>query len=319
VLEIPLSWITAVATCRSARGLQPHLQAALELEFGLVPVCLTALFSLRERSNEATRSLLYGLAMDRMLHVALIANILNATCSPPRFSPQKLARGYPLPLPHGATGVGLSLRKFSPDHFHGVLLASDQAPGRIPTKAAERRASTLGAFYRAIAAKFEEFGDLAFVGDPALQFVDAISYSERDLFRVSDAAAAVRALQLISGRRGVARKGTDDPEPVAPTRQPTAANEWPEALEFKPSAVINIVENSRAAMYAAGSPARALVDAFNAAYCDVVAALDATFNGRPERYEGAISNMYRLTSLARSIVAIEHRDGEFAAPSFEQA
>jgi hypothetical protein len=81
--------------------------------------------------------------------------------------------------------------------------------------------------------------------------------------------------------------------------------------------VVNIVENSRASMYRQGSAARTMVDAFNVAYCNVLTALDETFKGKPERYELAVAGMYRLTSLARSIVAIDLGNGTFAAPSFE--
>jgi hypothetical protein len=321
VLEIPLARITAIATARSSRELQPHLQGALELEFAVIPLYLTALFSLRDHTNEAIRSFLHGASIEKMLHVALIANVLNATGCSPILSGQRLARGYPQRLPLGATGVELSLRKFSPAFLFDVFVAFDQA------RASTRHGSTdgnghfgsIGQFYQAIAAKFRDLGDVPFVGDPALQFVDAVSYSERELFRVSGAGSAIRALQLISAGTGIARDLSDGADPVASPDQLglTVPGAWPEAVQFEPASVINIVENSRAVMYAADSPARTAVDTFNSTYCHIIADLDATFNGSAGRFEAAISNMYRLTSLARSIVAIEHGDGKFAAPSFE--
>jgi hypothetical protein len=97
----------------------------------------------------------------------------------------------------------------------------------------------------------------------------------------------------------------------APPRSKSAA--------FDPASVVNIVDNSRASMYEPRSPARAAVDAFNVAYCGILTALHESLNGRPERYEFAVSGMYRLTGLARSIVAIDRGDGTFAAPSFERS
>jgi hypothetical protein len=319
MLEIPLTHITAISTVRSARELRPYLQGALELEIAAIPPCLTALFSLFDGKNSAVREILRGAVVDGMLHVALIANVMNAMRCPPVLAAPRLARGYPARLPLDATGE-LSLKKFSLDFVRDVFMAPDRSAGSsghpLDSIGDDSPYGTLGQLHGAIIEKVEELGDSVFTGDPARQFVDAVSFSERELFRVGDAASAIRALRLIAcdlaGRpevAGSARGHRLKQIVCAPPRSKVAA--------FDPASVINIVENSRAAMYEPGSPARTAVDAFNVAYCNVLSALSETFNGRPERYELALSGMYGLTSLARSIVAIDRGDGTFAAPSFE--
>lgn len=321
MLKIPAAPFAAVASARSARELQPYLQEALELEMLVIPPCLTALFSLRDGRNSEIREILRNAAVDEMLHVALIANIMNAIRCPPLLSASTLARGYPARPPLGAKNVELGLNKFSAELGRGVFRAVDQSVNQTSAQDPDAAAGGLGHFYATLCAKIEDLGDSVFIGDPARQFVDAISYSERELFRVHDTATAVRALRLISGAEIDSPGATIDCPGSAHWRRLSQIVGAPKSSimgAFDPEGVINIVQNSRADMYEPGSPARAAIDAFNVAYCNVLADLNESFNGRPERYERAVSGMYRLTSLARSIVTIDRGDGTFASPSFER-
>jgi hypothetical protein len=323
MLGIPPAHLADIAAARSARELQPYLQGALELKMIVIPPYLTALFSLRDGNNGEVRETLGSAVVDEMLHVALIANTMNAVGCPPILSAERLARGYPARLPLGATGVELGLTKFSLDLTRDVFLALD---GSASSVAASLRPvagvgpyATPGGFYRAIIRKFEELGDPVVIGDPALQFVDEVSYSQRELFRIHDARSAIRALRLVSGDASTTGEAQIDSGGSARFRRLKHIARGPgaDASPFDPSGVINIVENSRTSMYPPGSLVRNAVDQFNVAYCSILAALHETFNGRPDRYEFAISRMYGLTSLARSIVATDLGDGTFAAPSFQ--
>ena len=313
MLEVPRARITAIAGARSVRELQPHLQDALELEMAVIPPYLTALFSLCARRNGAIREMVRGALVDEMLHIALIANILNAMRCSPVLCASRLLRGYPARLPLDAGGSAFGLKKFSADLVRDVFMALEPAELEASSHPVAGAHGTLGQFYDALIAKIEELGDAGFLGDPARQFVDAVSYSERELFRVHDAASAVRALRLISGQGNDCGTGAARWQRLSQVQCASS----PEAAAFDPTGVINIVENSRASMYRQGSAARTMVDAFNVAYGNVLTALSETFNGKPERYELAVAGMYRLTSLARSIVAIDLGNGTFAAPSFE--
>lgn len=320
MLKIPAARFDAVVGAQSARELHPILQEVLELEMSVIPPCLTALFSLRHGRNGEIREILRNVAVDGMLHVALIANIMNAIRRPPLLSASALARGYPTRPPLGVSNVELGLKKFSAEYGCGIFTDTDQSVDRTSAQDPDIGAGGLGQFYAAISAKIEDLGDSVFIGDPARQFVDAISYSERELFRVHDTVTAVRALRLISGAEsGSAGAPIDCPGSAHWHRlsQLVCEPKPSKVGSFDPKGVINIVQNSRADMYEPGSPARAAIDAFNVAYCDILAILNESFNGNPERYERAVSGMYRLTSLARSIVTIDLGNGTFASPSFE--
>jgi len=315
MIEVPLSRINAVGGARSGPELRVHLQEVLEFEYIVIPPYLTALFSLRQGMNTAIREALHGVVVDEMLHVALIANVLNAIGCPPVFSAQRLVRSYPARLPLGARGVELGLQKFSLDLVRRVFLGFDRSRARrmAGLSAAGGPFGTVGDFYDAIARRLGDLGDRLFVGDPALQFVDAVSYSERDLFAVSDAATAARALRRIVGVSDAA--DVRNSESRRHLEQLALGH-----ADFNPldaAGIIDIVENSRASMYPPASPARAAVDEFNRVYSGMLVDLQSAFSGRPERYQAAVSSMYGLTGLARSIVAIERDDGTSAAPSFE--
>jgi hypothetical protein len=313
MIEVPRARITAITGARTVRELQPHLQEALELEMAVIPLYLTALFSLSARTNGVIRELARAALVDEMLHIALIANILNAMRCPPALCASRLPRGYPACLPLDASGAAFGLKKFSADMARDFFMAFESAGRQDASHPVAEDHGTLGQFYGTLIAKIEELGDAGFIGDPARQFVDAVSYSERELFRVHDAASAVHALRLISGQGPDRGRGAARWQRSSQIR----SNTLPDAAAFDPAGVINIVENSRASMYQPGSAARRMVDAFNEAYGNVLTALNETFKGKPERYELAVAGMYRLTSLARSIVAIDLGNGTFAAPSFE--
>jgi hypothetical protein len=310
MLEVPRARIAAIAGARSVRELHPHLQDTLELKIAVIPLYLTALFSLCARRNGVIREMVRGAVVDQMLHIALIANILNAMRCPPVLCASRLLHGYPACLPLDASGVAFGLKKFSADLAWDVFMALESEDSSHSVAGTD---GTLGQFYDALIAKIEELGDAGFVGDPARQFVDAVSYSERELFGIHDAASAARALRLISNQGGDRARGAARRRRLGQIRFASL----PDAAALDPAGVVNIVENSRASMYRQGSAARTMVDGFNVAYGNVLAALDETFKGKPERYELAVAGMYRLTSLARSIVAIDLGNGTFAAPSFE--
>ena len=62
----------------SLEALRRHLQWALELEHSTIPPYLCALYSIREDANPAAAELVRSVFMEEMLHMTLVANVLNA-------------------------------------------------------------------------------------------------------------------------------------------------------------------------------------------------------------------------------------------------
>lgn len=108
----------------TAKGYQPiktvdqlhyYLKQALRLEHATIPPYITALYSLKPGTNLEAFHILRAVAVEEMLHLTLVANILNAvggkiqsTLTHPDFVPK-----YPAYIPTGATDFKVNLSKFS--------------------------------------------------------------------------------------------------------------------------------------------------------------------------------------------------------------
>jgi hypothetical protein len=333
MVEIAQSHIAAVLACRDGAELCPHLQAAMAFEHAAVPPYLTALFSLQGEANALVRAILHGIVIDKMQRMALCANVLNALGGHPMLAWAGFVPAYPAALPLDASGQLVGLRRFSPDLVRRVLMRIAMPASPLEEPPAGSRQTGVRPYYTAILQRVRELGDAAFTGDRARQFSDPVSFSERDLFAVVDADSAVRALRVILEHR----EGPS-PDPVGPHGEiahhlrleqilrgrrlvaaaPSAGVAFRgEPVTFDASMVLAIVEDGRADDYAFESAVRGNVDEFNFVYRAMLVSLQGTFDGRPERFEEALSCMYSLSSIARAITAVEIDDGVFASPTFE--
>lgn len=85
----------------------------------------------------------------------------------------------------------------------------------------------------------------------------------------------------------------------------------------------DLVENSKADMYASGTMARRLVDQFNYSYTNLLNGLYKTFNGEPDYLNTVMGVMFELKLQAQKMVEITFQDSfgntKHVAPSFEYA
>src|ERR1700730_14982726 len=71
------------------------LQTALELELATIPPYLIALLSIKLPSNREPAELIRSVMVEEMLHLALVANVINALGGEPRLN-KKAIPHYPL-------------------------------------------------------------------------------------------------------------------------------------------------------------------------------------------------------------------------------
>ena len=64
-------------------SLRHHLQEALEIEHATIPPYLCALYSIPEGSNREAASVIRSVVMEEMLHLTLVANVMNAVGGTP--------------------------------------------------------------------------------------------------------------------------------------------------------------------------------------------------------------------------------------------
>jgi Ferritin-like len=201
--------------------LRYYLIQAMKLEHATIPPYLTALYSLKPGTNLEAFHIIRSVAVEEMLHLTLVANVLNAvggniklTLTDPDFVPQ-----YPAYLPTGAKDFQVGLSKFSRetvDTFMNIERAKEEPEDKplvVSRSLQQALLSVLGydpsySFYsiglfyaeiiRGLYALYKEMGDALFCGDPKRQITSEYYYNGGgDIIPVTDLPSAIRALKVI--------------------------------------------------------------------------------------------------------------------------
>jgi Ferritin-like len=323
-------------------GLLNGLQQAIELEHATIPTYLYALYSIKLDSNTEIQDLIRSIVIQEMLHMALACNILNAIGGSPVIDRPEFIPQYPGPLP-GAVESELivPLARFSLDLIKNVFMVIEEpeTPLNFPVRAfAAAPPQTIGEFYTAIMQQIMQRGQSIFVNHPSKQVTSAFWPDE--LIQVTNVDSAIRAIETIveqgegttssplnlkgdiahyyrfaeiyHGKKLI--PNTDAP-PNAPDDQKYLYGGDP--IPFDPNGVLPVIDNPKAALYPAGSPARLACDTFNSTYTSILKTLQVSFNGSPDQLDHAIDSMLTLSGQAMDLMAIDLGNGTNAGPSFE--
>ena len=343
-------------TIHDLQGLKRHLHAALQLEHATIPPYLTALYSIRPGTNSEAAQILRTVAVEEMLHLTLVANVLNAVGGTVDLTRPGFVPAYPAYLPDGETDFQVDLRRFSPEAVETFLrierpaaLSPDGvrtvsrpprsgalAAGRVHDDSEEHFYS-IGEFYAAIETGLKflhaQMGDALFRGDPARQIGPEYYYSGGGgLIVVTDMDSALAALELIAEQgEGIGAHIFDEEGEIAHYfrfHQLVAgryyqAGDAPHAptggpVEVDWSATYPVRRNARLADYPEGSGIRLSAARFNADYARFLALLTRAFDGEPALFTDAVGEMFRLKEGFLQIMRTPIGTGEeTAAPTFE--
>jgi len=121
------------------------LQSALQLEFATIPTYLAAAFSLT--SNRQIYQLILRAAVEEMLHMTAVANLMNAIGAAPNIL--AAAPQYPHHLTVLDPPLRLDLHSFSLDLVEDLFMRIEvpENPVAFKTVAAAARPKTIGQFY----------------------------------------------------------------------------------------------------------------------------------------------------------------------------
>ena len=128
-------------------SLHSHLQWALELEHATIPPYLCALYSIKEGHNQAAVEVLQSVFIEEMLHMALVANVLNAVGGTPQVDKPDFIAIYPTYLPHSNRAFQVPLLKFSPEALDVFLNIERPAAHDAPPE--DDNFHTIGQFTKA--------------------------------------------------------------------------------------------------------------------------------------------------------------------------
>lgn len=340
----------------SKRELLAMLQVALELELATIPPYLTALLSIRLPSNREAAEHVRSVMMEEMLHMALVANVINAVGGTPRLDASSIP-SYPLTMRF--KGQAFSDRQFPIDlaPFSEAAIATFmeiEKPVSAIAKAnwlkteIELPAPTIGAFYEAIVGTLEALEALApgtlFTGEPSRQLEADYYWSGGGrILPVTNVDSAKNALAVVidqgegawSREAAFVGKSFHDPFPIGhyfrfseifhqrrylrtddPLSPPTGPRVTVDYASVHP-----IKRNARSTDYAPGSQASNLNYTFNALYTSTLRQIEEAFNGSPKTlYTATMNGMHELASVARDLMRTPIEgdpDGRTGCPTFE--
>lgn len=321
------------------------LQQALEVELFTIPPYLTALYSIVDGSNRPSVTILQSVAMEEMLHAALVSNVMNAVGASPRVWPPDegagLTRAYfPAQAPHIARPLRIELLPFSREAIEGFIQI--ERPEDRKEWATDGGINTIGQLYEhlrnALIAACEELGERqVFCGSPSAQMAAEEYYGGAGgLSPVTNLEEALSAIEEISqqgeGRVRLTNVTGDDvrfhqPKEVAhyyrfeqikegryydrdddvdAPNGPRLAVDW--------TAVRPIAANPPAAGAVPGLDA--LLADFETTYSELLAALHRAFNGQPAEMGVAVPLMQRLKYQTTELMRIEIGGGKTCPPPF---
>lgn len=328
MLLIDRKFIEAAQSSSNVDDLHELLQHAMRLEHSTIPPYLCAGYSLKRNANRDVFAIIKDIAEEEMLHMAMVANIINAIGRTPDIAGEGFVPTYPGPLPMAiGEGLEVGLKKFSRELVHDVFMEIEQPEGPLEfpvLESVETAAtfSTIGAFYGAIAERFRTLGDDIVVGDPDRQVVLNEGTQWQRLLPVTDAASAAAALEWIVEDGEGTTKGPLDAEGelahyyrfaeiyhgrrLIPDDQQELGYAYAgDRIEIDETAIWDIPDNAKAADYPEGSEARGAADYFNQLYTDMLRALQKTFDGGgTSAMNEARGLMAQIRTIAVDIVQI---------------
>lgn len=337
------------------------LQKALMLELSTIPPYATACYSILQQGqydrsepvivNAEPIEVIRQVMVEEMLHMTLVANVLNAVGGRPCLTDPALLPTYPHPLLDGR-GPTVHLRRFTPEQvkvFRQIESAPDGDHGE------DYR--TIGGFYRWLRTRLttlcETYGpERVFTGDEARQIGGDNYYGAGGHvieIRGTPQDRLERALEAINeimeegeGADTGGRAGDGDPipGPETPGRGPVEDiahffkfNEILHSRYYRAedtgvptggdlavdwSAVSPMIDDPTEDVYAAHPDMASLSARFNDTWSTLLRELERAFDGDPAWLRTAIPVMYRLRDQAQHLmrVPLPGHGGHTAGPTW---
>ena len=344
--------------------LQHLLQKALMLELATIPAYATACYSIKEQGqydrsepeivNAEPIEVIRQVMVEEMLHMVLVANVLNAIGGTPVLNDPKLLPHYPHKLLCGK-GPTIRLRRFSPEQVKGFRDVEKAPPDWHNAEKGDFR--TIGGFYYWIRLRLEkaskEYGAAnLFTGKDHLQ-IDAADYygagGEVIAVRGKPSECLKHALHAIkevmdegegAALGGRACDGDRIPAPKGEERWDVAHfykfneilhsryYEAADHLDQPPSggdlavdwsAVWPMRDDPKPGAYRDYPEIAELSRQFNLTWTDLLDGLHAAFNGEKERLLALVPLMYQLKDAAQRLMRVPLPDtpGTTAGPTWE--
>ena len=299
--------------------LTDYLQMAVRLEHFTLPLYLTAYWSLKPAAGSKVRAVFRSVAMEEMLHLGLVCNILAGLGATPEIATATAVPHYPDVMPGVESTAPFQLEPFSTTQVGRFLEIEQPQHGPIPDATLEAVPvfKTIGDFYDAIAAALDTLNP-TFLPDRQ-QKLGTEWFDGQELFAIATVADAKRAIRIIKEQG----EGTSDTQgvPSTPgelahyyrfnqickqmeyTEQPDGMWKLDPAkpLPLPPADAVYLM----APVPAGGYPDVPAAVAFDQAYSDMVRLLQVAWStaGPNTALDDAVLQMYTLGVAAQKLMA----------------
>lgn len=332
MIKLSYHHVRQVQVAETLEDLLPLVQNAIMLEHATIPTYLTAMFSLKPKTNREIWEIIHTVVIEEMLHMSIASNIMNALGGSPSINSAEFVPKYPTALPMGigsGDGLTVTLQKYSKNQVKEVFMEIEEPETpldlEVKSRGAEPEYATIGQFYDALKEKILKLAPPILPGDPQKQ-VTSKFFPDYLLFPILTPQNAADAIDIIVEQG----EGQDD-SPVTQfdfekeishyyrfeelyygkrlVKDPDAKYGYSYSgpdIPFSEEDVwnlypINREDESITAMLPEGSEQRVRMDEFNASYRSLLDGLHHTFNGAPHHLDATIGIMYDIKLYAEKL------------------
>ena len=346
---------TVANIIKTREQLQRALVAALQLELATIPPYMCGLYSIHDGTNVEAARLIRSVLVEEMLHMLLVANLLNAISRPAEIDAlltvEQLMADYPARLPSNIapdqpTPFLVHLLPFSEEAIFEFLTIERPADPNAPLRN-DGAFRSIGQFYQSIRYGFEHLaqpGNL-FVGEESRQITPEHYYgSGGDIVVVTRLEDANLAIEEIVGQ-GEGIDGTIlDPDSTLfgqgieyahyfkfqeircgrlyqanDTNQQAPTKSIPTGTPFEVSysTAHPMKCDPKVSDYEHDKDLMRIAIEFNRLYTRLISTICDAARGKPCVLRQAIPVMHELRERAKVLMNVRLRDGSRAGPTFE--
>lgn len=303
--------------------LREHLRLAGVVELTTIPTYLYAMYSLDDPASDAAK-LIRSVAVEEMLHLMLVGNLLLSTGGEPSFYDRRNVPTYPLALPHHVPETIVNLAPCSVEVIRDLFMVIER-PAKVGAPAEADEYETLGQFYAAIEAAvliLEPFDNPQLerqLAEPA--FYNPVKFDSAGsggLAGVTDCDSAIEAMEtIIHQGEGVGDHRYADPD----HRELTHYYKFEQLADgtVPIGAVRSVMVNPKVVDFP--DEVQPVAELANALYCMVLVIIDELCEVGVD--QGAlIGDLYGamgglLAPVAHYLTSFPIGDGLVASPTFE--
>ena len=298
--------------------LHEFLQTALEIELATIPAYLYGVYTIKKESadNGEAAKIIYSVFIQEMIHLTLVANIMNSVGLTPKLTGKSIITPYPKSFPHTTCKPKINLQTFSKCAICGFLeIEKPEKPESIPELTDYK---TIGQFYKALEflliVATAKYGTSLFCGNESYQV------KNKSTIAVTDLCTSLCALKQITDEgEGIDYSlwQTQSHQKLAHYYAFNQINEQQlynktDTTETGPTGA-SIEIDYESSYPVATSPiqirfneaATKLNDQFNGKYSQLLKTLETAFNGSPDLIPHAIGQMHELQSAFMYMIQSE--------------